>query len=149
MAVELRISGMKVLAKTMVALGFGLATGACSLSFPMPGFVNNDGPTGSINKQAAALSPDLDKEDLRRARAALAVALDPQGNGADVSWHNPQTGAKGSFVALAPPFVDQDRICRTFDAHVIASSQTDHRLGGRACRNPDGDWILADIKETK
>ena len=149
MAVELRFSGMMVPAKVVLALGFGLSTGACSLSFPMPGFVNNDGPTGSIHKSVAALSPDLDTEDLRRARAALAVALDPQGDGTDVSWHNPQTGAKGSFVALAPPFVDRDRICRTFGGHVAASSRTDHHLGGRACRNADGDWILADIKEEK
>ena len=95
------------------------------------------------------MSPALDKEDWRRAKAALAVALDPQGNGANVSWSNPQSGAKGAFVALAPPYLEKDRICRAFKADVSASSRTDRRLGGSACRNPDGEWILAEIKEQK
>lgn len=145
MAVESRCSGTRLLIG-VTALGLGLSSGACSMSFPMPGFVDS-GPTGSIAK-SAAFSPDLDKEDQRRAQAALAVALDPQGNGADVSWHNPQTGAKGSFVALAPPFVDQDRICRAFKAHV-AAAKSDQRLGGRACRNSDGEWVLAELKNLK
>ncbi len=150
MAVELRFSRPRRLLATMaVCICLGLPTGACSLSFPMPGFASDDSPTGSINKSAAALSPALDKEDWRRAKAALAVALDPQGNGANVAWDNPQSGAKGSFVALAPPFLEKDRICRAFKASVSAAPAGQRRLGGSACRSEDGAWVLAEVKEQK
>ena len=149
MAVEPRFSRLRFLTQAGLCLGFGLSTGACSLSFPMPGFVSDDSPTGSINKPSAALSPALDKEDWRRAKAALAVALDPQGDGTNVTWDNPQSGAKGSFVALAPPFLKKDRICRDFKANVSASPRSDRRLGGSACRNADGEWILAEVKDEK
>lgn len=147
MPVGLCFSWLRLLANAAICLGFGLSTGACSVSFPLSGFANDDGPTGSVNRSAAALSPALDKEDWRRAKAALAVALDPQGNGSNVAWDNPQSGAKGSFVALAPPFLEKDRICRAFKANVSASSRSDRSLGGSACRNADGEWILAEIKE--
>ena len=148
MALEPRFSRLRLAVQAGLCLGFGLSVGACSVSFPMSGFVADDTPTGSINKPSAALSPALDKEDWRRASAALAVALDPQGNGADVTWDNPQSGARGSFVALAPPFLQNDRICRAFKARVSAS-RADRRLGGSACRNADGEWVMAEVKEQK
>ncbi len=77
------------------------------------------------------------------------MALDPQGNGASVAWDNPQSGAKGSFVALAPPFLENDRICRAFKASVSAAPAGQRRLGGSACRTDDGDWVLAEVKEHK
>lgn len=147
MTVELRFSWRGLLVRAAVCGSFGLSASACSLSFPMPGFASDDSPTGSITKSAVALSPALDKEDWRRAKAALAVALDPQGNGANVMWSNPQSGAKGAFVALAPPFLEKDRICRAFKADVSASTRANRRLGGSACRNPDGEWVLAEVKE--
>lgn len=121
----------------------------CSLSFPIAGFKADDAPTGTIERSAAMLSPALDREDWRRAKAALSVALDPQGNGGGVNWLNPQSGAKGSFVALAPPFLDQDRICRTFDAEVSTAPRSGRRLSGSACRQGDGGWELRDARDAK
>lgn len=149
MAVDFRTPRSRALIRAALCLGAGLSASACSLSFPMSGFTSDNSPTGSINKSAAVLSPGLDKEDWRRANAALAVALDPQGNGANVAWDNPQSGAKGSFVALAPPFLEKDRICRAFKAHVSASPRTEQRLGGAACRGEDGNWVLAQVTEQK
>ena len=124
------------------------STAACSLSFPITGFKGEDGATGSIDRAAGMLSPALDREDWRRAKAALAVALDPQGNGTGVAWQNAASGAKGSFAALAPPFLDHDRICRTFAAVVTPKTQTEHRVAGSACRESDGAWALRDVKES-
>ena len=125
------------------------STAACSLSFPITGFKAEDaGPTGSIDRSAGMLSPALDREDWRRAKAALAVALDPQGNGTGVAWQNTASGAKGSFAALAPPFLDHDRICRSFMAVVTPKAQTERRVAGSACRETDGAWALRDIKDS-
>jgi surface antigen len=127
-------------------MALAISTGACSVSFPMSGFRADDPPTGSIDRSAALLSPALDHEDWRRAEAALAVALDPQGDGTGVGWQNPQTGLKGSFAAPAPPFLDHERVCRTFEAEVSSATQGQRHLSGSACRDGDGTWRLRDTK---
>ncbi|HZY23249.1 MAG TPA: hypothetical protein VFE80_12705, partial [Beijerinckiaceae bacterium] len=61
----------------------GVCLGGCSMSFPMESLVPEDEPkaTGTLAaKASSALSPELGEEDWRRAKGALAVALDPQGN---------------------------------------------------------------------
>lgn len=118
------------------------------MSFPMAGFVESDA-TGSTKPKSASLWPDLEREDWRRANAALAVALDPQGNGASVAWENPQSGAKGSFVAQAPPFTERDRVCRAFKATLSAKPKGERGAAGSACRNDDGEWVLRDVRETR
>ena len=148
MAEELCRPWSRLAATALAGSTLVLATGGCSMSFPMSGFVDR-APTGSVSGPPIVLSGSLDKEDLRRANAALAVALDPQGNGEHVAWDNPQSGARGSFAASSPPFPKQDRICRAFRARVTVSARDDHRLDGSACRNADGDWVLADIAESK
>lgn len=122
------------------------ALSACSLSFPISGIAADETPTGSIDRTATLLSPALDREDLRRARASLAVALDPQGNGARVAWQNPQTGAHGAFAAAAPPFPDHDRVCRAFSGEIVAGPAGARRLSGSACRDGDGTWQLRDVE---
>ena len=92
-------------------------------------------------RSTRSLSP-RDREDLRRAKAALATALDPQGNGQRVVWQNPQTGSHGAFTASAPPFADQDRVCRAFSGEVSQSEAGDRHLTGSACRDADGSWVL-------
>ena len=117
-------------------------TAACSVSFPMTGLKTDDTPTGSIDRTASLFPAALDREDLRRAKAALATALDPQGNGQRVVWQNPQTGSHGAFTASAPPFADQDRVCRAFSGEVSPSEAGDRHLTGSACRDADGSWVL-------
>ena len=120
------------------------AASGCALSFPISGLQPDASPTGSTDRTASVLSPTLDREDLRRAKAALAIALDPQGNGARVGWQNPQSGAHGAFTASAPPFADHDRVCRAFTGDVTPSPGTERRLSGSACRDGDGVWRVRD-----
>ncbi len=77
-------------------------TAACSLSFPIKGFKAEDAveATGSIDRSAGMLSPALDREDWRRAKAALAVALDPQGSSSGVPWQNGGIGSQGNLHGL-------------------------------------------------
>ena len=140
-------NGTPVMAGTSRGLSIvllALATGACSLSFPMASLKPDHLATGSVDRSAAMLSPALDGEDWRRARAALAVTLDPQGNGGRANWRNPQSGAHGAFTAVGPPFPDQDRVCRKFVGEVAAAAAADTRVAGSACRDGAGDWALRD-----
>ncbi len=124
-----------------------VAVAGCSVAIPITGLQTDPNPTGSIGKAVAVLSPGLDGEDLRRAKAALAVALDPQGNGARVVWQNPQSGAKGAFTAAAPPFADEDRVCRAFAGEVSPPAAAERRLAGSACREGDGSWIVRAVED--
>jgi surface antigen len=134
---------MKILAAGLIAL----SAGACSFSFGVVG-IHDEGPqaTGSIAPKtaAASMSPDLSEEDWRRAKAALAVALDPQGPGTLVSWDNPTSSMKGSFAPNGAPFVKNDEICRSFSAQLAGSSPSTHQ--GVACRPSGGDWAIKEIK---
>lgn len=121
-------------------------TGACSMSFPIASLVPEGETTGSIApKTASPLSAELGPEDWRRAKGALAVALDPQGNGSSVAWDNPETDMKGSFVPVGQPFVKTDEVCRAFLASVVGQSATSS-LQGTACRPSGGEWDIKDVK---
>lgn len=136
---------MKLLAVGLIAL----STGACSFSFGLSA-LDDEEPraTGAIAAKATtALSADLDEEDWRRARAALAVALDPQGPGTQVSWDNPATTMRGTFTPAGAPFVKNDEICRAFSASLSGPSSA--ALQGTACRPSGGDWAIKDVKPVR
>jgi surface antigen len=125
-----------------------LALSGCSVSVPLSPFgKNGDDITGSIG-QSNPLSRALDSEDWRRAKAALSTALDPQGNGETVNWDNPQSGAKGSFVAVAAAYPADDGICRAFISNVSAK-QAAESLQGTACRDKLGEWSLSNVRPWK
>ncbi|MBJ6124195.1 RT0821/Lpp0805 family surface protein [Microvirga splendida] len=136
---------MKILVVGLLAL----STSACGMSLGLSA-LDEDGPkaTGAIGpKSDITLPADLDEEDWRRAKAALAVALDPQGPGTQVSWDNPATSRKGTFTPMGAPFVKNDEICRSFSAHL--SGPTASALQGTACRPSGGEWTLKDVKPAK
>jgi surface antigen len=135
----------KILAVSLVAL----SASACSYSLGMMGMDEEPKTTGSIGTSdlhtaPAPLSPDLNEEDWRRAKAALGVALDPQGPGTQVSWDNPDTSMRGSFTPTGAPFVKNDEICRTFNAKL--SGPTDSSLQGTACRLSGEEWTIKEVK---
>jgi surface antigen len=103
--------------------------------------------TGSITPAfRSPLSPDLSREDWRRAKGALAVALDPQGNGSSVNWDNPESGLKGTFVPVGGPFVQNDIVCRTFIASITGAAETQLSLQGTACRPSPDEWTVSGVK---
>lgn len=125
-----------------------VAAGLSGCSF-MTSDVGDDGPesTGSISRAAdvPTLSPELGQEDWRRARSALAVALDPQGSGSTVKWDNPDTEISGSFTPVAQPFVRSNEICRAFLASLAFPGRT-VSLQGTGCRIAGEDWRLEGIR---
>jgi surface antigen len=123
---------------------------ACSFALPVATLAPDDPvATSSIAPRVVSpLSPDLGDEDWRRARAAMAVALDPQGSGSQVSWDNPDTSIKGSFTPVGQPFVADDKICRAFLATLTGTSGASS-LQGTACRPSGGEWVIKDLKPFK
>lgn len=135
--------------KMAIVVLMALSTSACSFTYGLVGYQEEEPQaTGSIAKTSVSpLSPDLNEEDWRRAKAALAVALDPQGAGTQVSWDNPDTTHKGTFAPSSTPFVRNDEICRSFSAHL--ASATVASFDGTACRPSGGDWAIKDLKPGK
>lgn len=129
----------------------GVAMGGCSMSFPIASLVPEEGPeaTGATQvKTTSPLSPELGPEDWRRAKGALTVGLDPQGNGSPVSWDNPDTGMRGTFTPVGQPFVKSDEICRAFLATVVTQT-SNASLQGTGCRPSGGEWTIKGIKPWK
>lgn len=121
-----------------------LALGGCSAAIPLPAIIaSKQDVTGSI-AQANPISTAMDAEDWRRAKGALGLALDPQGNGEAVNWDNPKSGAKGAFTPLGPAKAVDDRICRSFQASVGGALPA-NSLKGSACRSKDGEWMIGQI----
>lgn len=132
----------------LCALALAGALAGCAVAIPLPAALGGDDDvTGTIGK-GSPLGPPLDAEDWRRANSALAVALDPQGNGAPVQWSNPQTGSKGSFVQAGRPYPSDAVVCRAFEAD-LALKTGDHALGGAACVDKSGDWTVKISKPRK
>jgi surface antigen len=126
---------------------------ACSVVAPFSPGVDS-APTGSIAKPiekppaTPALPGSLDEEDRRRALGALAIALDPQGNGTAVRWDNPASKAHGQVTPVGFAYPAKDLICRDF------SAQFDTRSGaqsgrGAACRDKSAQWTIAELHIAK
>ena len=121
-----------------------LCLAGCSAAIPLPSFIGSrDDVTGSI-KPVNPLSANMDIEDWRRARGAMGIALDPQGNGEAVAWDNPKSGAKGGFTPVGPAKPVDERICRSFIA-TLGGSLPQSSLQGSACRSKDGDWSVGEV----
>ena len=130
-----------------MALALALPAGGCGISFPITSLLPDTETTNSLKPKAASpLSADLGEEDWRRARGALTIALDPQGNGSSVTWDNPDSLMKGNFAPVGQPFVKTDEICRAFLATVTGQSGTTTSLQGTACRPSGGEWAIKDVK---
>jgi hypothetical protein len=124
---------------------------ACSLSLPMGTLAEDDITTSSVTprpRKVPPLSSDLGEEDWRRAKSAMAVALDPQGSGSPVAWDNPGSKLKGTFKPQGQPFVRDDEICRSFIATLVGRGSA-NSLEGTACRPSGGEWSLKDVKHRK
>ena len=84
----------------------------------------------------------LDEEDRRRELAALATALDPQGDGALVKWENAKSGEHGTIVAEGKTYTKDAKICRGFRSELLRDRV--RRLRGVACTLSAGEWRVTE-----
>jgi surface antigen len=122
---------------------------ACAVVTPFGVGVDNE-PTGAIaqGKGPGALPAALDAEDRRRALGALALALDPQGNGATVRWDNPVSKAHGVMTPLGYAYPANDLVCRHFSAEFVTRSGAEAKQGA-ACRDKNAEWVVSDLHAAK
>ena len=131
------------------ALFASVLLAGCSVSMPIASVMGHDDDvTGTIVKTPpkpphALLSADMDPEDWRRAKAAMGVALDPQGAGTAVDWANPATGAKGTFTPVAKAYPTDVKVCRAFIAK-IDLKKADSAVQGTACVDKAGEWEVTE-----
>lgn len=125
----------------------GAVSAGCSITFPMASLVPEAEPetTGSIVQNSAMLAPGLSPADWDLASVALDKSLDPQLGGAATKWTNPETSARGSFIAAGPAYVRDDKVCRLFKAN-IALGGPERIMIGTACRVGAGAWTLQKVK---
>jgi surface antigen len=126
---------------------------ACALVTPMSQGADFEAtasiaPAPADAKKAPALPASLDEEDRRRALGALAIALDPQGNGATVRWDNPVSKARGSVTPAGFAYPANDLICRDFMAQFSTASGP-QTARGAACRDKNAQWTLAEFRPAK
>ena len=137
------------LRRIVCGLALFQALGGCTLITPMGGA--DPEPTGSIaaapTKPRAFLPATLDEEDRRRALGALAIALDPQGNGAPVRWDNPVSKARGTVTPAGFAYPENDLVCRAFSAQFETSAGAQAQRGA-ACRDKNAQWIVSDLRPT-
>lgn len=95
-----------------------------------------------------SLSDHLGPEDIRRASGAMALALDPQGNGSPVNWDNGESKSAGRFTPVGGPFLKDDEVCRAFLTQ-ISTLMDKHALQGTACRPSGGEWAIRELKPWK
>jgi surface antigen len=124
------------------------ALGGCSVSMPMASLIpaphNDDDTTGSI--ASPQLSGLLDSDDWRFAKPAFNQAL-AEKTPETALWGNPNSGAKGSFIAEGNPFPGVSGLCRAFEAEVDRTSG-DKSLEGTACAGTTGAWEVTSVKPT-
>jgi surface antigen len=126
---------------------------ACAIAMPPTSGIDTE-PTGAIipvsarTVSAPGLPASLDDEDRRRALGALAIALDPQGNGATVHWDNPVSKAHGSVTPAGFAYPSNDLICRDFLAQFETTAGPEAARGA-ACRDKDAQWSLAKLQVAK
>jgi surface antigen len=137
----------------------GTLSSACSMSLPMVSLSARKDPepvltTASVPApvpragNGPSLSDHLGPEDLRRATGALALALDPQGNGSSVAWDNAESKSSGRFTPVGGPFLKDYDVCRAFLAQVQTVMQR-QALQGTACRPSGSQWVIQDLKPWK
>ena len=136
-------------AQACILGGLPALLAGCSMAFPISPLmapVAKEDSAGAVPK--SSLAGLLDAEDWRRAKAALATALDPQGNGSLVGWDNPDSGNKGSFTPVGKPFPLAAGICRVFLAEGDRKGD-ENAVRGTACSDKRGEWTIAEAKPWK
>ncbi|MFC7334541.1 RT0821/Lpp0805 family surface protein [Rhodocista pekingensis] len=63
-----------------------------------------------------------------------------------VGWANPDSGKRGAVKILRDGYDSANRPCREFHSVVILDKLYQHATGF-LCRQPDGAWEVADLRE--
>ncbi len=68
-------------------------------------------------------------------------SLEHARDGQEITWNNPETGARYAVTPTDTVQVAQDRYCREYTTTATIGGKTE-TVYGRACRQPDGSWQI-------
>lgn len=125
------------------ALFFAWLAG-CSVSIPIPGFVDPE-PTGAIKAKAAPL---FDPQDWKTVEPALREAMRAQASSAPIAWSHEATGRRGKLLPVAAPFVREGASCRAFVAETTEHEET-KSWQAVACAKDGEDVAVSDVAPWK
>ena len=84
----------------------------------------------------------LDERDRRLAAQATHRALETTPSGKSVPWNNPDTGHAGTVTPVHTYQTPSGAYCREYETTITINGRPE-RSYGRACRQPDGSWQIA------
>ena len=120
------------------------ALAGCSVSVPIPGFVDAT-PTGSIQPKPVRL---FDDEDWKIVEPKLRETLRADAAADPVDWSDSATGRDGRLIALAAPFKRQGEPCRGFLARIVEDDRS-RTLQAVGCVQPGGEIAITDVAPWK
>ncbi len=120
-----------------------LALAGCSISMPLPSFIDNE-PTGSIKPESPPLSSAYDSRDWRIAEPVLAASLRAPEPAEPARWSNAETGDHGEFVAVAGTFARKGQSCRAFLAR-LSDGKDAKTLQAVGCPSESGEVAIYDV----
>ncbi|MBF0393435.1 MAG: glycine zipper 2TM domain-containing protein [Alphaproteobacteria bacterium] len=85
----------------------------------------------------------MDKTDRMHAQRATLSALNGNGGG-HVAWNNPRSGRSGRVVPIKS-YERRGARCRDFEQIVEYRGRPYHSFG-TACRTPNGNWKIVDLR---
>ena len=89
--------------------------------------------------RGAALA-DFKDSDWVMLKATARQVLNEKPDGEQVNWTNPETGNRGSIIAIET-FTHEGDHCRRAAMRNIAASGKEGRATYNLCQQSDGDWI--------
>ncbi|HXV37630.1 MAG TPA: RT0821/Lpp0805 family surface protein, partial [Myxococcota bacterium] len=91
---------------------------------------------------AASDSEALQGRDWAAVEVTAQQSLEYARTDEPVPWVNPDTGAEGSFTAVATHEGPDGQVCREYSIDAIIDGR-EEVVYGTACRQPDGTWVEA------
>lgn len=89
------------------------------------------------------LGRNLDEADRVLAERNYQETLETIPTGTTTTWENPDTGVSGTHTPIHTEQTETGQYCREFQQTITIGGQTEEAYG-RACRQPDGTWMIVD-----
>ncbi len=87
------------------------------------------------------LGKALDEKDKQQAEQVAQGSLENNESGVSSTWSNPDSGNSGSITPTNTYQTADGEDCRDFESTITVDGKTEAALG-RACRQPDGSWLI-------
>ena len=87
------------------------------------------------------IGESLDRADQLALQHTTQESLETAPSGTTSSWHNPDSGNRGTVTPIETYQLNDGTYCREFTQTVTIGNRTEEAYG-TACRQPDGSWQI-------